>query len=67
MKEFFNKVWLKLNGNKTLIGSISMVALQSSFVEARVEPDLLSLLFNASMLLFGVGGGHKVLKKFQKK
>jgi len=66
MKEFFNKVWLKLNGNKTLIGSVSMVVLQSNFAEARVEPDLLSLLFNASMLLFGVGGGHKIVKRFKK-
>lgn len=67
MKTLLNNIWLKLNGNKTLIGSVSMVVLQSNFVEARVEPDLLSLLFNASMLLFGVGGGHKVLKKFKKK
>ena len=49
------KVLEFLNGKKTLIGSLSMVVIQSSFAEARVAPDLLDLLFNAAMLLTGGG------------
>ena len=66
MKEFFNKVWLKLNGNKTLIGSVSMVVLQSTYAESMIEPNLLSLLYNIAIVIFGGGLGHKIVKGFKK-
>lgn len=66
MKGLLIKLWDSLNGNKTTIGAVAMMVLQSKFAENHVEPSALSLLFNMAMVVFGGGIGHKAIKRFKK-
>jgi len=61
----FNKIWNAIDGQKSLICSISLLILSSEYTkEVITNPAALDLITNIFWLAFGGSVGHKVKKKF---
>ena len=56
-----------INGNKSLIGSISMIIINSDYVSGLItNPDLYTLLQGLAMAMLAGGLSHKVAKAVKK-
>ncbi len=52
-----------INGNKSLVGAISMIIINSDYIAGLItNPDLYTLLQGIAMAILGTGLGHKVVK-----
>lgn len=61
------KIWNWLNGNKSLIGAILMLIVNSDYIASLVtNPDLYLLFQSLSMAIFGGGLVHKAKKAITK-
>ena len=57
------KFWNWINGNKTLIGSIAMLVINSDYISGMItDPSLYTLLQGIAMAMLAGGLGHKVVK-----
>lgn len=57
-----------INGNKTTIGAILMMVVNSAYIESLVtNPDLYNLFQNVASAIFGIGIAHKIKKAITKK
>lgn len=55
------------NGNKTTIGAISMLIVNSDYIGGLItNPDLYTLLQSISSAIFGIGLVHKAKKAMDK-
>jgi len=62
------KIWNWINGNKTTLGAISMMVVNSAYVESLItNPDLYMLCQSVAGALFGVGLAHKGMKAMKPK
>lgn len=63
MKKFFE--WI--NGNKTTIGAIALMIVNSEYIESLItNPDLYTLLQGLAMTMLAGGLAHKVKKAVSK-
>ncbi len=57
------KFWNWINGNKTNIGAILLLIINSTYVESLItNPDLYTLAQTVASAILGVGLAHKVRK-----
>ena len=64
MKNFF--AWI--NGNKTTIGAIALMIVNSEYIESLItNPDLYTLAQSLASAVFGIGLVHKAKKAIDKK
>lgn len=57
------KIWNWLNGNKTTIGAIAIMIVNSEYVESLItNPDLYTLCQGVASAILGIGLTHKVGK-----
>ena len=65
--KFLNNIWNWVNGNKTTIGAISMLIVNSEYIESLItNPDLYTLAQSIAGIIFGIGLVHKTKKAIQK-
>jgi len=58
-----NNFWNWINGNKTTIGAIALMVVNSEYVEGLItNPDLYTLAQSIAGIVFGIGLTHKVGK-----
>lgn len=63
MKKTANNFWEWINGNKTTIGAIAMLVVNSDYIGGLVtNPDLYTLLQGVAGAIFGIGITHKGIK-----
>lgn len=56
-----------INGNKSLIGSIAMLVINSDYIAGLItDPSLYTLLQGVAMAMLAGGLGHKVKKAINK-
>lgn len=61
------KVWKWFDGNKTSIGAILLLIVNSAYVESLItNPDLYMLAQSISSAILGIGLAHKVGKVVRK-
>ena len=61
------KFWNWINGNKTSIGAILLLIVNSAYIESLItNPDLYTLAQSIASAILGVGIIHKVGKKLNK-
>lgn len=62
----WNKFWDWIDGNKTTIGAISMLIVNSAYVESLItNPNLYALAQGLAGIIFGLGLAHKVKKAIE--
>ena len=62
-----NQFWNWINGNKTTIGAIAMMVVNSEYVESIVtNPDLYTLAQSIAGAMLGFGLVHKAKKAMKK-
>ena len=65
--KFLNNIWNWVNGNKTTIGAISMLIVNSEYIESLItNPDLYTLAQSIAGIIFGIGLTHKIKKAITK-
>lgn len=58
------KFWNWINGNKSLIGAILMLVVNSDYIASLItNPELYLLMQSLSMAIFGGGLAHKIKKQ----
>ena len=63
MKKAVSDFWAWVNGNKTTIGAVSSLIVNSNYVEGLVtNPDLYTLCQGIAGLFFTIGIAHKIQK-----
>lgn len=61
------KIWIWLNGKKTVLGACAMLIINSDYVASYItDPNLYILLQGLAGILFGAGMLHKAGKSFKK-
>lgn len=61
------KFWNWINGNKTTIGAILLMIVNSEYIEGLItDPDLYTLAQGIAGIIFGIGLTHKVRKVINK-
>lgn len=61
------KIWNWLNGNKSLIGAILMLIVNSDYMASLItNADLYTLAQGIAGIIFGIGLTHKVKKAITK-
>ena len=56
-----------INGNKSLIGAILMLIVNSDYIASLItNPDLYTLAQGIAVLIFGIGLAHKTKKAITK-
>jgi len=66
--KIMKKLWNFFDGNKTTIGAVLMLIVNSQYIESLItKPDLYMLVQGIAGLVFGVGIAHKTKKALKKK
>lgn len=67
MKEVMQNIWKWFDGNKTTLGAVAMLIVNSDYIESLItNPDLYTLIQGLAGALFGVGLAHKAKKAMNK-
>lgn len=67
MKEVMQNIWKWFDGNKTTIGAIALMTVNSAYIEELItNPNLYTLAQGIAGIFFGVGLFHKAKKAMNK-